>query len=74
MHVRKTHCTVFHEHASSETTAWISSYILFSNTEQGNQKQLDGLKTFCNNNKMIVNETKTKVMNFGTKMLIECIL
>ena len=38
---------------------------LLSNTEQGIQKQLDGLKTFCNNNKMIVNETKAKVMNFG---------
>ena len=39
--------------------------ILFSNTEQGIQKQLDGLKNFCDNNKMLVNETKTKVMHFG---------
>ena len=41
--------------------------IFFSNTEQGIQKQLDGLKNFCNNNKMIVNETKTEVMHFGKK-------
>ena len=44
---------------------WADDLILFSNTEQGIQKQLDGLKNFCNNNKMIVNETKTKVMHFG---------
>ena len=39
--------------------------MLFSNTENGLQKQLDGLKLFCANNKMIVNETKTKLMVFG---------
>ena len=39
--------------------------MLFSNTENGLQKQLDGLKLFCANNKMIVNETKTKLMVLG---------
>ena len=52
---------------------WADDLILFSNTEQGIQKQLDGIKNFCNNNKIIVNETKTKVMTLG-KMLFECIL
>ena len=38
---------------------WADDLILFSNTEKGLQKQLNGLKHFCANNKMIVNETKT---------------
>ena len=37
---------------------WADDLMLFSNTEKGLQKQLDGLKLFCANNKMIVNETK----------------
>ena len=44
---------------------WADDLILFSNTEKGLQKQLNGLKHFCANNKMIVNETKTKLMVFG---------
>ena len=44
---------------------WADDLMLFSNTEKGLQKQLDGLKLFCANNKMIVNETKTKLMIFG---------
>ena len=44
---------------------WADDLMLFSNTENGLQKQLDGLKLFCANNKMIVNETKTKLMIFG---------
>ena len=46
---------------------WADDLILFSDTEKGIQKQLYGLKKFCENNKMIVNETKTKVMAFGKK-------
>ena len=46
---------------------WADDLILFSDTEKGIQKQLDGLKKFCENNRMIVNETKTKVMTFGKK-------
>ena len=41
--------------------------ILFSDTASGLQKQLNGLYTFCANNRMIVNETKSKVMCFGTQ-------
>ena len=39
---------------------WTDDLMLFLNTEKWLQKQLDGLKLFCLNNKMIVNETKTK--------------
>ena len=44
---------------------WADDLILFSDTLRGLQIQLDGLKQFCSNNKMIVNEIKTKVMVFG---------
>ena len=44
---------------------WADDLMLLSNTEKGLQKHLDGLKLFCANNKMIVNETKTKLMIFG---------
>ena len=44
---------------------WADDLMLFSNTEKGLKKQLDGLKLFSANNKMIVNETKTKLMIFG---------
>lgn len=46
---------------------WADDLILFSDTEKGIQKQLEGLKKFCMNNQMIVNETKTKVMTFGKR-------
>ena len=45
---------------------WADDLILFSNTPEGLQKQMDGLFQFCSKNKMIVNETKTKAMIFGT--------
>ena len=45
---------------------WADDLILFSDTEKGIQKQLDGLKKCCENNRMM-NETKTKVMTFGKK-------
>ena len=44
---------------------WADDLILFSDTFHGLQKQLHGLKQFCYNNHMIVNEMKTKVMVFG---------
>ena len=44
---------------------WADDLILFPDTFHGLQIQLDGLKQFCSNNHMIVNEIKTKVMVFG---------
>ena len=44
---------------------WADDLIFFSNSDQGIQNQLDDLKNFCNNNIIIVNETKAQVMNFG---------
>ena len=44
---------------------WADDFILFSDTFHGLQIQLDGLKQFCSNNHMIVNEITTKVMVFG---------
>ena len=43
---------------------WADDLILFSDTQHGKQKQMEGLHTFCVNNHMIVNETKTKRMCF----------
>ena len=43
---------------------WADDLVLFSNTKKGIQKQLNGLKHFCANNRMIVNEAKTKLMIF----------
>ena len=37
----------------------------YTDSLRGLQKQLDGLKSFCADNHMIVNETKSKVMCFG---------
>ena len=45
---------------------WADDLILFSDSPAGLQKQLDGLLKFCSNNKIIVNEMKTKSMCFGT--------
>ena len=39
--------------------------ILFSDSVNGLQKQLDGLFRFCSDTMMIVNEMKTKVMVYG---------
>ena len=44
---------------------WADDLILFSDTPNGLQRQLNGLYTFCANNHMIVNEAKSKVMYFG---------
>ena len=44
---------------------WADDLISFLNTLHGLQKQLHGLKQFCINNHMIVNEMKTKIMYFG---------
>ena len=43
---------------------WTDDLILFSDTPNGLQKQLNGLYTFCANNHMIVNEAKSKVVCF----------
>jgi len=46
---------------------WADDLVLISDSEQGIQKQLDGLLRYCSNNLMIVNEIKTKVLAFGTR-------
>ena len=45
---------------------WGDDLILFSDTPTGLQKQLNGLLKVCSNNKIIINELKTKSMCFGT--------
>ena len=44
---------------------WADDLILFADTADGLQKQMNGLHMFCCKNKMVVNEMKTKVMVFG---------
>ena len=39
--------------------------IIFSDSVDGLQRQLNGLQKFCSQNKIIVNETKTKFMDLG---------
>ena len=46
---------------------WADDLILFSDTTEGLQKQLNGLHKCSSNNHIIVNETKTKVMCIGWK-------
>ena len=46
---------------------WADDLVLFSDTPKCLQRQLDGLKAFCANNQISVNELKTKSMCFGTK-------
>ena len=45
---------------------WADDLVLFSDSINGIQKQLDGLFSFCSKNMMIVNELKTKMMVFGS--------
>ena len=45
---------------------WEDDLILFADSPAGLQKQLYGLLKFCSNNKIIVNEMKTKSLCFGT--------
>ena len=45
---------------------WADDLVLFSNSAVGLQKQLDGLFKFSSQNMMVVNETKTKIMVFGS--------
>ena len=47
---------------------WADDLVLISDSEQGLQKQLDGLQKFCSKNLMIVNELKTKVLVFGSQL------
>ena len=44
---------------------WADDLVLISDSENGLQKQLNGLLSFCANNCMIINELKTKAMVFG---------
>ena len=46
---------------------WADDLVLVSDSDEGLQKQLNGLFTFCEKNLMIVNELKTKVITFGCK-------
>ena len=46
---------------------WVDDLVLFSNTKKRIQKQINRLKHFCMNDKMIVDEAKTKLMIFGIK-------
>ena len=46
---------------------WADDLILLSDTEEGLQRQLDGVFQFCSKSQMIVNSLKTKVMVFGKK-------
>ena len=50
---------------------WADDLILFSDSAEGLQKQLDGLYKYCAKNHMIVNETKNKVMCFGKNTEIQ---
>ena len=43
---------------------WADDLVLISDSENGLQKQLNGLLSFCANNCMIINELKTKAMVF----------
>ena len=44
---------------------WADDLVLFSESQNGLQRQLNGLQRFCENNLMIVNNLKTKAMFFG---------
>ena len=46
---------------------WADDLVLFSDSAAGLQKQLNGLLKFCSNDKILVNEIKTKAMCFDTK-------
>ena len=50
---------------------WADDLILFSDSAEGLQWQLDGLYDYCANNHMIVNETKTLVMCFDKNTEIQ---
>ena len=44
---------------------WADDLVLFSESHNGLQRQLNGLQRFCENNLMIVNNLKTKAKLFG---------
>ena len=50
---------------------WADDLVLISDSLEGIKKQLKGLNNFCKNNRMIINELKTKIMVFGSKEKIE---
>ena len=45
---------------------WADDLVLFAESSEGLQEQLNGLYRFCSKFQMIVNEIKTKVMIYGT--------
>ena len=47
---------------------WVDDLVLISDSEQGLQKQLNGLQKFCSKNLMIINELKTKVLVFCSQL------
>jgi hypothetical protein len=61
----KHHGIIINEDYVISHILWADDLILFSNTAEGLQAQMNGLFKFCSKNKMIVNELKTKVMIFG---------
>ena len=44
---------------------WADDLVLMSDSQEGLQRQLNGLFKFCSRFQMVVNQTKTKVMVFG---------
>ena len=50
---------------------WADDLVLFSNSPNGLQKQLDNLFNFTCKNQLVVNTTKTKVMKFGNDTEID---
>ena len=50
---------------------WADDLVLFSNSPNGLQKQLDNLFKFTCKNQLVVNATKTKVMKFGNDTEID---
>ena len=65
LYLDQTHGVIINEDYIISHILWADDLILFSNTAKGLQTQMNGLYKFCSNNKMIVNELKTKVMIFG---------
>ena len=50
---------------------WADDLVLISDSLAGIRKQLDGLNKFCKDNRMLINEIKTKIMVFGSQEKVE---
>lgn len=64
-YLKESHGIIIEENYIISHILWADDLILFSDTAEGLQLQMDGLFEFCSKNKMIVNEMKTKIMLFG---------